>query len=328
MPNMRLDHQELEDLMTFLLAQKGPTKMVGDVTYKIGIKTWEEGRKLPWEEPVPPSRIHNLRQSMTIFATEGCAACHRLKGLESDVGFQIEKEKKATPAQLYSESEWFQSLIKEEIRGSELVSALERHAAEIDKRIAPDVRSGSLLEEIAKKHPEIVESMYANFRYAARAKNHFFAEKVLTAGSPEAKQQAEQELSEWQRRVHRVLMVYIQEYGFGHLVGPRPNWSGVYRTDEWLMEHFHNPSAHVPKSIMPVFPFDESKFYALTYMLDELGIRNRDQVHQIWKLRGFDPAQAFQIHCSQCHGDHRQGNGPVSQWIYPIPKNLATPFLC
>ena len=37
--------------------------------------------------------------------------------------------------------------------------------------------------------------------------------------------------------------MYIQEYGLGRLVGPRPNWSGVYRSDEWLMEHFRNPGS-------------------------------------------------------------------------------------
>jgi mono/diheme cytochrome c family protein len=323
MPNMHLDSQDLEDLLTFLLAQKGPSKAVSDIGYMTSIKAWEEGRKAPWEEPVPPSQIHNLRDSMTIFATQGCAACHRLHGFESNVGFKVEKEKTGFEA-LYREQQWFQSLIKEDILGSELVKILESKAAEIDQHVADNVREGALLEEIEKNTPGIIESMYANFRYAARAKNHHFAELAAQA-SPEEKQRLLEQQEAWKKRVHRVLMVYIQQYGFGHLVGPRPNWSGVYRSDEWLMEHFRNPAGHVPKSIMPIFPFDESKFYALTYMLDILGIRNRDQVHAIWKLKGFDPSEAFQIHCSQCHGSHRQGNGPVAEWIYPIPKNLGDP---
>ena len=329
MPNLRLDHLELENLMTFLLSQKGPKKTSSDLAYRVQVKAWEEGQKLPgklpWEESVAPSQIHNLRDSMLIFATQGCAACHRLQGFESDVGFALEKEKHAEFAALYRERQWFQSLFKEDMLGSEIVQVLEKNAHELDRRIVEGVRSASILEEIEKKFPELLESMYANFRYAARAKKWFYEQQAASASSPEAKQAAMERLQAWKQRVHRVLMAYIQEYGFGHLVGPRPNWSGVYRSDEWLMEHFRNPASHVPKSIMPIFPFDDSKFYALTYMLDTLGIRNRDRVHAIWKYRGFDPAEAYQIHCAQCHGPYMQGNGPVAEWIYPIPKNLRNP---
>ena len=92
-------------------------------------------------------------------------------------------------------------------------------------------------------------------------------------------------------------MMYIQEYGLGRLICPRPNWSGVFRTDEWLMEHFVKPDAHSPRSIMPAFPFDQTKFYALTHMLDVQGILNRNEVREIWKNEGFNPALAFEIHC-------------------------------
>src|SRR5262249_1003477 len=126
-------------------------------------------------------------------------------------------------------------------------------------------------------------------------------------------------------RVHRVLMMFIQQYGLGRLIGPRPNWSGIYRSDEWLMEHFRNPAAHVPRSIMPVMPFDDTKFYALTHMLDVLAPRIRDAVRQLWENRGFNPAEAYEVHCSQCHGRSLGGNGPVAQWIYPLPKNLHNP---
>ncbi len=34
------------------------------------------------------------------------------------------------------------------------------------------------------------------------------------------------------------------------------------------------------------------------------------------------PAAAYQTHCAQCHGTNLHGNGPVAEWIYPIPKNL------
>jgi mono/diheme cytochrome c family protein len=73
---------------------------------------------------------------------------------------------------------------------------------------------------------------------------------------------------------------------------------------------------------MPVFPFDNTKFLALTHMLDVLGRKNTDELHTEWSLQGFNPEEAYQNLCSQCHGPYLQGDGPVSLWIYPIPKNL------
>ena len=118
------------------------------------------------------------------------------------------------------------------------------------------------------------------------------------------------------------MMMYIQIYGLGRLIGPHLNWSGIYRTDEWLMEHFRNPTSHIPRSLMPVFPFDDPKFYALTYMLDQLAVKNRDALRQIWTHRGFDAPETFNMLCAQCHGIDRVGNGAIAEWIYPIPKNL------
>jgi len=300
MPNYRLDHQELEALTCYMLAQKGRPNAVSQVDYNTTIKQWEEGKKKPWEAPVPPSKIHDLHYGMTVFATEGCAACHRLKGFQSNVGFAVEKDKVPTFDEMYRERNWFTSLFPEDLMGSQIVKVIEENAAELDKRIVDHVRHDSIIEEIQRDHPQIIEALYSGFRYASRAK-------------PD---------SQWKERVERVLKTYIQEYGLGRLVGPRPNWSGIYRSDEWLIAHFYNPGAHVARSIMPVFPFDETKFYALTYMLDILAPLNAANVREIWDNRGFNPELAFHIYCAQCHGDFRQGDGPVAQWLYPIPKNL------
>lgn len=322
MPNFVLDHVEVEDLMTFLLAQKGATKTVSPTEYKLGIQEWEAGRKMPWEKPISPSEIHNLHEGMTIFATQGCAACHRLKGFESNVGYSLEKEGKPDFDKLYKESEWFKSLFSEEISGSSIVSIIEKNADTIDQHIVNDVRQHSILEELDKKYPDTIEALYSNFRFASRAKNHEYQDLVEQGKDIHQKKASETKLKDWQDRVKRVLMIYIQEYGLGRLIGPRPNWSGVDRSDEWLMEHFHNPAGHVSRSIMPIFPFDDSKFYALTYMLDVLGKRNREAIRRIWDHNGFQPEKAYDLFCSQCHGNFLQGNGPVSTWIYPIPKNL------
>lgn len=326
MPNMRLDHEELENLMTFLLGQTGSSKVISPQNYKIAVQAWEAGNKQPWEKSITPTQMQELRYSMSVFATEGCAACHRLKGFVSDVGYAIEaKDSTNNYEALSKEKQWFSQLFPENIPGSLLAKTLEENKAAVDQHIDPHTRTGSILEEIEATSPGQIEALYSNFKFASRAKDHFYKTQIATEKDPAKKAALEAAWKEWKSDLHNILMIYIQEYGLGRLICPRPNWSGVYRSDEWLMEHFHNPSAHVARSIMPVMPFDDTKFYALTHMLDVLGVRNRDAVHEIWSHEGFDPERAFEIHCAQCHGQFLAGNGPVSEWIYPIPKNLRNP---
>lgn len=321
MPNYRLDHDELEDLVTYLLAQKGPGKKLSDLNYKTEIQEWEAGKKQSWEEVVTPEQIHDVRYGMTVFAVEGCAACHRLRGFESDVGFEVEKKKPSFES-LYNERQWFKKLFPEFVRGSEIVATLQRDGKEIGNRIVDHVRNNSILEEIQRKHPGTIEGLYTNFKFASRAQNHRIKTQIENETDEGKKAALINELKDWKELVRRVLMVYIQEYGLGRMICPRPNWSGVYRSDQWLMEHFRNPTSHVPRSIMPVFPFDDTKFYALTYMLDVIAQKNNSQDKEVWKHYGFNPEMAFQKYCSQCHGEYLFGNGPVAEWIYPIPKNL------
>ncbi len=323
MPNYKLDHEELEAITCFLLGQRGRPHAISQVDYDVIVKQWEEGKKKQsFELPVPAAKIHDLRFGMTIFATQGCSACHRLKGFESNVGFAIEKGHEPTFAEMYKQHEWFSGLFPEEALGSQIVQAIDDHADEIDHRIADGVRQGSIIEEIEEKHPGIIEALYSDFKFASRAKNAYYQQAAAKAASAQEKAAALAQLNQWKERVERVLKMYIQEYGLGRLVGPRPNWSGIYRSDEWLMEHFYNPVTHVARSIMPVFPFDETKFYTLTYMLDTLAPRNAAVERELWDNRGFNPEVAYHINCAQCHGDYRQGDGPVAQWLYPIPKNL------
>lgn len=324
MPNMRMDHEELEALTTFLLAQTGKRKHESDTDYKVQIQEWESGKKKAWEMAVTPDQIDSIDFGMTVFATEGCAACHRLKGFESHVGFTAQKEddKDLLDSQIMR----FRTLFPEDLAGSEIVLSLENHQKEIDSLLIDNAKPFGILDRIENSHPGIISSFYSNFKYADRSKNSFFKEKIANSKNDKEREIWELRKKNWHKRVNRVLLAYIEQYGLGRLIGPRPNWSGIYRTDEWLMAHFKNPSAEIARSIMPVFPFDDTKFYALTKMLDVLAIRNRDEVHRIWEANGFNPEVAYEIHCAQCHGPYLQGNGPVSAWIYPIPKNLRNPI--
>lgn len=330
MPNMRLDHIELQDLMTFLLAQKGSNHAISKTSYRSQLQAWEGGRKMEWEKPVSPEKIYDTRYGMTLFATEGCAACHRLEGFDSSVGFKASEKE----GSLFENEQWFRNLFPEvvhyrtydeELPGSELAERIEKNQDEIDRRIVLDAGKKGLLEEIDEKYPETIESFYSPFRYAERVKDGDYKKAIESATSAEEKNRLEEGWKSWKERVRRVLLAYIKVYGLGRLIGPHLNWSGIYRSDEWLMEHFRNPSSHVPRSIMPIFPFDESKFYALTYMLDALALKNRQSLREEIKAEGFDPKQAYQRLCAQCHGTDLYGNGVIAEWIYPIPKNLHSP---
>ena len=299
MPNFRLDHQELADLMTFLMGQKGETKAISEVDYQTRLMEWEKGEKMPWEKPLPPTHIENIRSGQLVFASEGCAACHKLKGFESNIGLQ--------------DTKWFHKLFPEQIAGSTLAKIVEENGEEIERHIASDQRNNGILEEIESLYPGLIEGFYTNFKFAARAYNGAYHNDP-------------KKLAAYKERLHRVLMAYIQEYGLGRDIAPHLNWSGVFRDNEWLLGHFHNPSAYTARSIMPVMPFDDTKFYMLNDMLHAMGRKNRDRLQEIWYTQGFNPALAYEWLCSSCHGSQRQGNGIIAEWIYPIPKNLRNPI--
>ena len=316
MPNFRLDHEEVEDLMAYLMAQRNEHRLVSEVDERVNLNQWEKGAKMPWEEPVPAADVMDVEAGMMTFATEGCASCHKLKGFESQVGFAVEKEQ-GSFEKVWAERQWFKELFPEYVTGSRLVAALDQHKDMVNRRLVSDVRSKGILEKIEEKEPRSMEGYYTSFKYALRAKNHEF-DLMDREGKDSSLAR-----KEWHDLVNKVMMVYVQEFGLGRDIAPRLNWSGVYRDKEWLIGHFRAPGSYTAKSLMPVLPFDSSKFYQLTHLLQELGKQNRDEVKMVRAERGFDPEQAYSEHCSSCHGEFQQGReAPIAQWIYPIPKNL------
>lgn len=298
MPNFRLDHLEVEDLMAFLLAQKGPSQAIAKTEYLKNVREFELAPPLK----ISQEKIEDLSFSSQIFATEGCASCHRVAGLETQVGFVADPQEKG--------SDWFRTLFPEtvalgafdeEMAGSQILSKIQAHRAEIDAKIRTSLHSPGYLDQI---DPQLLSAFYPGFRYALRA----------VADDPLQKE-----------RTENILKLYAHIYGLGRLIGPRLNWSGIYRTDAWLMDHFLQPARKIPRSLMPVFPFDPTKFAALTHFLDAMGQRNQTRAKEQLDRKGFSPKEAFLTHCAQCHGQERLGNGPVAEWIYPPPKNLRNP---
>ena len=188
MPNYHLDHEELEALVTFLLAQRSDTKVKSWAEKKIAIQEWEKGKKLPWEKAITPVEMKDLNYAMTVFATEGCAACHRLKGFESNVGLRR-----------FLRMQWFTALFPEEIKGSDIVKTIDAHAKEIDERIVDNVRKDALARDYRSEIPGTIESYYSNFKYALRAKNHEYTERLSKTSDPVEKAKALFELESWKK---------------------------------------------------------------------------------------------------------------------------------
>lgn len=53
-------------------------------------------------------------------------------------------------------------------------------------------------------------------------------------------------------------------YGKGGIAAPELSWEGTRHSQKWLVEHYKNPQAFVPGSIMPIFPFSDSQRAALS----------------------------------------------------------------
>ena len=295
MPNFQLDHEEVEDLLAFLMAQTGNRKVVSEIDHKVSLAQWEAGAKLPWEEPIAPINLHNLSFGQKVYATEGCAACHKLEGFETDVKLK--------------DSTWFAKTFPENILGVALSMRILEEGETIDLHLTQEQRD-TVLNEVEEEFPGLLIGYYPSFKFAQRAQNHALDDE---------------EMRLYQKRLHKVLMATIGEYGLGRDIAPPLNWSGVMRSDAWLLGHFHNPAAYTARSLMPVMPFDNTKFFALNYMLKEMGKQNRIKFQEMWKKDGFNPPVAYQLLCAACHGPQRQGNGPISEWIYPVPKNLRNP---
>ena len=53
-------------------------------------------------------------------------------------------------------------------------------------------------------------------------------------------------------------------FGKGGVAGPELSWEGTRHSRKWMVEHYKNPQAFVPGSIMPIFPFSDSQRAALS----------------------------------------------------------------
>lgn len=330
MPNFRLDHDEVEKLLAFLMAQKGPEYREKDSAYhyKFSKAEWEKGKKMRWEEAVSPHLMDDIDYAKMVFASEGCASCHSLKGFSSSVGYDVEKSQKSSDAAYWKKRDQaqdrFRQLFPKNILGSRIAQILTENAQEIDSLLNDNIQEKGDLEKISEAFPGMIDAFYSNFKFASRTRNQEFEDRLNAAFVDLEKENIQKEKQSWERRLNKVKMMYVKEYGLGREIGPNLHYSGIHRTKEWLMGHFTNPQGYVTNSIMPLMPFDETKFATLTHLLEVLAQESSKELHRRWASDGFNPKKAFELHCASCHGSSKKGDGVVAEMLYPIPKDLTS----
>jgi mono/diheme cytochrome c family protein len=102
-------------------------------------------------------------------------------------------------------------------------------------------------------------------------------------------------------------------------VAPDLSYEGLMRDQVWLMDHFRNPRARVPDSIMPSFRFPDEDFRRMTAWLATLagpGAGGRGP-----GMTG--TAEIYRTLCERCHGEKGDGNGKVAWYLDPYPRDFT-----
>lgn len=96
-------------------------------------------------------------------------------------------------------------------------------------------------------------------------------------------------------------------------VGPDLAFTSAQRDHPWLIGHFRDPKSLVPGSVMPPYPLPSDTFDALSrYLLS----RPLPKVPP-------EPAQQYALLCARCHGEAGRGDGPISAYLDPRPRDLT-----
>jgi mono/diheme cytochrome c family protein len=96
-------------------------------------------------------------------------------------------------------------------------------------------------------------------------------------------------------------------------VAPDLSYEGLIRDDEWLMDHFRNPRARVPDSIMPAFRFPEEDFQRIAGYLASLKTPPGAMTGE----------ETYRALCARCHGEKGDGNGKVAWYLDPYPRDFT-----
>ena len=98
-------------------------------------------------------------------------------------------------------------------------------------------------------------------------------------------------------------------------VGPDLDWAGKQRPEPWLMDHFKDPKAVVPGSLMPPYPLPNEIFADLSAWLLARPLPAIPE----------GPAERYQALCARCHGDEGRGDGVIAPYLDPRPRDDRRP---
>jgi len=96
-------------------------------------------------------------------------------------------------------------------------------------------------------------------------------------------------------------------------IAPDLSYEGLERKPEWALEHFRNPRAVEPDSIMPAFRFADEEFRAMTAYLVSLRT----------PPAAMSPAETYKALCQRCHGEKGDGKGAIAWYLDPYPRDLT-----
>jgi mono/diheme cytochrome c family protein len=99
-------------------------------------------------------------------------------------------------------------------------------------------------------------------------------------------------------------------------IAPDLSYEGLIRDEQWVGDHFVNPRARIPDSIMPAFRFPAEDFQRLTAYLESLKTPPPPTT---------DAKTTFTNLCARCHGDKGDGQGKVAWYIDPSPRDFTKP---
>ncbi|MEO8373145.1 MAG: c-type cytochrome [Candidatus Solibacter sp.] len=96
-------------------------------------------------------------------------------------------------------------------------------------------------------------------------------------------------------------------------IAPDLSYEGLIRDNDWMMEHFKAPRSRMPDSIMPSFRFPEEDFQRISAYLGSLKT----------PPPAMAPAETYKALCERCHGEKGDGEGKVSWYLDPSPRDLT-----
>lgn len=97
-------------------------------------------------------------------------------------------------------------------------------------------------------------------------------------------------------------------------ISPDISYAGLMRDEKWIHDHFRDPRAMMPDSIMPSFRFTEAQFQAMSAYL----AGRKTGVPAM--LTG---AALYKEACQRCHGEKGDGLGQIAIYLDPSPRDLT-----